>query len=157
MEKAVDEQAVWSRVTAAANACAGSENQDRGPAGPRLAELRTKKRQMVQDYQRLARKASGSQRQILQRMAQETRQQVRQMGALYFFLTGRQAESPALANKARQETLREGIRRLLQEEELSAARLDALAERTQGEVRSALARMAEQDRQRFWLLLPLLG
>lgn len=157
MERQVDEQAVWSRVTAAASACPGSDAQDRGPVGPRLLELQGKKRQAVRDYQRLAQRVSGSQRQLLQRMARENQQQVRRLGALYFFLTGAAAPSPALPEQTRKESYREGLRRLLQEEELSAARLDALAERTQGEVRALLAALAEEDRKRWRLLLPLLG
>lgn len=155
MERQVDEQAVWGRVTAAASAC--GEEQDRGPAGPRLLELREKKCQTARDYQQLSQRVGGSQRQMFLRMGRENQQQARELGALYCFLTGTAAASPALPEKSRKETFREAVRRLLQEEELSAGRLDALAERTQGEVRAMLARLAEEDRKRWRQLLPLLG
>lgn len=152
----VDEAAVWSRVTAASQAASGGEVQDRGPIGPKLLELREKKRQMAQDYQRLAQR-SGAHRKLLQTLARENRQQAQELGALFRFLTGSPPKNAALATQQRKENQRETIRRLLQAEELSAGRLEALAERTQGEARALLLRLADQDRQRFRRLLPLLG
>lgn len=151
----VDEAAVWGRVTAASQAVSGGEAQDRGPIGPKLLELREKKRRIAQDYQRLSQR-SGAHRQLLQTLARENRQQAQELGALYIFLTGKDPEERAIESRSRQETQREAIRRLLQEEELSAGRLEALAERTQGEARALLLRLADQDRQRFRRLLPIL-
>ena len=152
----VDEAAVWSRVTAASQAVPGGDTQDRGPIGPKLLELRDRKRQMAQDYQRLAQR-SQAHRKLLQTLARENRQQAQELGALYRFLTGSAPKNAALASRQRKEGQREAIRRLLQAEELSAGRLEALAERTQGEARVLLLRLADQDRQRFRRLLPVLG
>ncbi len=155
MEKPMDEAAVWSRVTAASRAD-GGEVQDRGPIGPKLLELREKKRRTAQEYQRLAQR-SQAHRKLLQAMARENRRQAQELGALYSFLTGSAPKNAALDARQRKETQREAVRRLLQEEELSAGRLEALAERTQGEARALLLRLAEEDRQRFRKLLPVLG
>ncbi len=156
MEEKLNETAVWSRVTAASRE-AGNAQPETGPIGPELLAALERKQAAVGACRQLLSRCGGEGQKVLRRMLQQERQQAGTLAALYYFLTGqRPCLSPA-GEQIRRESLADGLRRMMQTAELSAGRLEALAQRSTGEVQTALMALSGQERQLFHQLLSLLG
>ena len=156
MGESIHDSAVWERVTAASRSEQKGE-MDTGPIGPELLAAIERAQTAASDYRNLMSRAPAGLQPQLRTAIRQKRQQVRDLSALYFFLTGQRPALSGAARQARRESLPDGLRRMLQGEELTAGRLEALAARSTGEAQEALRTQCIRNRQLFHQLLPLLG
>lgn len=152
MDTIIDEAAVWRRVTAGTE----PDAPETGPILPELLDLLTETRRSAADCRALAERSGGSVRRTLWAVYAQKRNQIRTITGLCRFLTG---ERPAADRRKADPVpvLADGLRGLMQREELAAGRTEALAARSAGEVRMALLTLCEEDREIFHRLLTILG
>lgn len=157
MEEKINETAVWNRVTAASREGSKTPESETGPIGPELLAAMERKQSAIVRYRQLVSRCNGEMQRVLRKILQQEQQQLRLFSALYYFLTGERPCLGQISMQNRRESIADSLRRMMQGEELSAGRLEALAARSTGEVREALADLCRQERQHFHWLLPLLG
>lgn len=157
MEEKINETAVWNRVAAASRDGSSAPEHAVSPIGPELLAALERKQGAAASYRQLLSHVSGESQRVLRKILLQEQQQVRVLSALYYFLTGRRPCLGASAPQRRRESIPDGLRRMMQGEELSAGRFEALAARSTGEVREALTELCRMEQQHFHLLLPLLG
>ena len=157
MEETINETAVWDRVTAASRAGNKGEAQSTGSIGSELLAAMERKQNASAAYRKLLSHCGGEGQRTLRKILSQEQQMLQQLFAMYFFLTGQRPCLGQLSVAGRRESMAEGLRRMMQDEELSAGRFEALAARATGETREALLEFCRQERQHFHLLLSLLG
>lgn len=149
------EAAVWNRVMGTERN--GAKGEGAGNIGPELLALLEQKQQMLLNYGQLAGRCAGELRRALGRMVLEERRQERQLAALFYLLSGQRPCLTAQTSTKERESLSEGLRRMIREEERCGGRLEALAARSSGETAQALGQLCLQERQHFHRLVGLLG
>lgn len=155
MEEKLNEAAVWSRVTAASRE--GPESRDTGPIGPELLAAMERNQAIAGSCRQLLSRVGGEQQRGLRLLLQQAQQCGRALAALYYFLTGQRPCLSQSPQQPRREAPADGLRRMMQQAELEAGRMEALAARSTGEAREALLTLCRQQRQQFHTLLGLLG
>lgn len=150
------EAEVWNRVNAAARSAEDGTARERGPIGPELLEAMTRARETCRELRVLSQRTNGEMSRALRQLAAGIGNQEKNLGALYFFLTGSVACPGQASNLSHQEKTVDTVRRLMQGRELNAGRFEALAVRTAGESQRILLELAQEEQQNFRILLRLL-
>jgi hypothetical protein len=144
MEHAIDEAAVWQRVTAA-----GAQPEKReGPNGqlvPGLLDALRSAQMHMGRYQQLRHKYR------LTQLISETWQETKQLRGLYILYTDTAPPRTPETQGAMD------LRQLLLDLERSAGRLEALSERATGEAADLLRELSRLERHQWRMLLELLG